>query len=240
MLKLDFEQAKIKEEERLKKRIEKNKKRISLALYLLLIAILLLIIVIAVMARVNKPEVIIDGTEVNLKHVNGKLSEYIKGLGNAYTIRYLGEFGSNNWNKDIKQATVEYTKEGVNEALYSKEISRYVVTKGDTVYSILHKFQLVVEAKKPVDFETKGYNLLSDFGQRYVADVKVKESGVEYIYQEYIYEDAKIRYYFVDDELRYIKVVDGENERKINVIIDRKTVKRELFDIPTNYTHQKA
>ncbi len=240
MLKLEVEQAKIKEEERLKKKIDKNKKRIKLAIYLLVIAVLLLITAVAIIARINKPQVIVDSTEVNLKHVNGRLKEYITGLGDSYYIRYLGEFGKDKWNEDVMEATVEYTKEGTSEALYSKELKRHVVTKGDDVYAILKSFQLVVEAKKPIDFDATEYNLVSDFGQNYVADVKVKENDVEYVYQEYTFGETKIRYYFVDKELRHIKIVEGETERKINVIVDRKTVKKELFNIPENYTHTKA
>ncbi len=240
MLKLDFEQAKIKEQEKIKKKIEKNKKRMVMIGFLLILTVLLLIIVFSAMKLINKPKVIIDNVETNLTNVNGRLAEYIKALGNTYNIRYLGEFGAENWNKDIKNAVIEYTCEGSNTAVYSKELNRHVITKGESVYSIIDIYRVVVEAKKPVDFGAAPYNLVSDFGQRYVKDVEVKESGVEYIYQEYTYEDAKIRYYFVGDDLRHIKIVTGEVERKINVIVDRKTVKKELLKLPEGYNQVKA
>ena len=240
MLKLDFEQAKIKEQERVKKKIEKNKKRMLMIGFLLILAVLLLIIVISVVKLTNKPKVIIDNVETNLTNVNGRLAEYIKALGNTYNIRYLGEFGAENWNKDVKNAVIEYTCEGSNTAVYSKELKRHVITKGESVYSIIDVYRVIVEAKKPVDFGASPYNLLSDFGQRYVGDVEVKENGVDYIYQEYTYEDAKIRYYFVGEDLRHIKIVTGEVERKINVIVDRKTVKKELLKLPEGYNQVKA
>ena len=90
MLKLDFEQEKIKEQERLQKKIEKNKKIIFMSGFFILIAILLLVILIAFVKLSDKPKVIIDNTKVNLTHVNGKLAKYIENLGNVYTVRYLG------------------------------------------------------------------------------------------------------------------------------------------------------
>ncbi len=240
MLKLDFEQEKIKEQERLKKKIEKNKKIIFMSGFFILIAVLLIVIIVAFVKISDKPKVIIDNTKVNLTHVNGKLAKYIEDLGNSYTIRYLGEFGLNTWNEELKQATVEYTREGSKSALYSKELNRHVITNGDTVYSIVNVYKIIVEAKKPVDFSSSEYNLLSDFGQRYVADVEVKENGVEYIYQEYTHQDVKIRYYFVGDDLRHIKIVKGDEERKINIIVTRKTVKKELLELPEGYKYTKA
>ena len=240
MLKLDFEQAKIKEQERIKKKIEKNKKRMVMIGFILILAVLLLIIAVSVIKLTNKPKVIIDNVELNLTNVNGRLAEYIKGLGNTYNIRYLGEFGPENWNKDIKTAVIEFTCEGSNTAVYSKELNRHVITKGESVYSIIDVYKVVVEAKKPVDFGAAPYNLLSDFGQRYVSDVEIKENGVEYVYQEYTYENAKIRYYFVGEDLRYIKIITGDVERKINVIVDRKIVKKELLKLPEGYNQVKA
>lgn len=240
MLKLDFEQEKIKEQERLQKKIEKNKKIIFMSGFCILIAVLLLVILVAFIKISDKPKVIIDNTKVNLTHVNGKLAKYIENLGNTYTIRYLGEFGPNSWNDEIKQATIEYTREGSKSAIYSEELNRHVVISGDNVYSIVKVYKVIVEAKKPVDFSASEYNLLSDFGQRYVADVEVKESGVEYVYQEYTHQNAKIRYYFVGDDLRHIKIITGDVERKINVIVTRKTVKRELFELPEGYKRTKA
>ncbi len=240
MLKLDFEQEKIKEQERLKKKIEKNKKIIFMSGFFILIAVLLIVIIVAFVKISDKPKVIIDNTTVNLTHVNGKLAKYIQDLGNVYTIRYLGEFGPNRWDEELKQATVEYTREGSKSALYSKELNKHVIINGDTVYSIGNVYKIIVEAKKPVDFNSSEYNLLSDFGQRYVADVEVKENGVEYIYQEYTHQDAKIRYYFVGDDLRHIKIIKGDVERKINVIVTKKTVKKELLELPEGYKHTKA
>ena len=235
MLKLDFEQARIKEQERLERKIAKNKNRMVTISFAIVVLVLILIAVIATMVRINKPEVIIDNANSNLRYVNGKLANYIKGLGNSYYIRYLGAFGEDNWNKEVKETTVEYTREGSNYVLYSKDLERHVVTKGEDVYSVIHSFRVIVQSKLPVDFGSSVYNLVSDFGQRYVADVKVRESGVEYIYQEYEYENAKIRYYFVDEELRYIKVITDGVERKINVIVDRH-VKKELFEMPGDYS----
>ena len=206
----------------------------------MILSVLISIIVFAVIKLVNKPKNIVDNTQINLINVNGKLANYIKELGNTYNIRYLGEFGAENWNKDIKTATIEFTCEGSNTAIYSKELNRHVITKGENVYSIIDVYKIVVEAKKPVDFGMAPYNLVSDFGQRYIADVEVKENGIEYIYQEYAYEDAKIRYYFVNEELRHIKIITGETERKINVIVNRKTVKKELLQIPEEYSKVKA
>ncbi|MBR6688510.1 MAG: hypothetical protein IKL68_00645 [Clostridia bacterium] len=237
MLKLDFEQAKINEQKRLKEKINKNKKRIALAMYLIAILVLLLIIVLAVGARMKKPQVIIDNTAVDLKHVNGRLAEYIQSLGNSYNIRYLGQFGAANWNDNPKEATIEYTKQGYKSAIYSKELNKHMIFDGEYAYSILNVYKVILKAKAPVDFETSEYNLVSDFGQRYIADVKIKEGGVEYIYQEYEHKDAKIRYYFVDKDLRYIKIIVGDVERKINVIVDRNTVKKELMELPAEYKY---
>lgn len=240
MLKLDFEQAKIKEQERIKRRKEKKIRILKLLAFLLVLAVLISIIVFAIVKLVNKPNTIVDNVQANLINVNGKLANYIKELGNTYNIRYLGEFGAENWNKDIKTATIEFTCEGSSTAIYSKELNRHVITQGENVYSIIDVYRIAVEAKKPVDFGAAPYNLLSDFGQRYVADVEVKENGVDYIYQEYVYENAKIRYYFVDNDLRHIKIITGDSERKINVIVDRKTVKKELLKIPDGYNKVKA
>lgn len=223
---------------------KKTKEKINVKKIVIPITILLLIIaLLAILAfmvynhlKGSDEQVIIPGT-VQLSSVNGRLANYIKGLGDSYYIRYTGEFGKTGLNEGLVQATVEYTKRGIETAIVSKEINMQVVTDGEYVYNVADKLKTILKAKLPILFETEEYNLISDFGQQYVADVKTVVADVEYIYQEYEYEGVKIRYYFVGEDLRYIRILTADKDRKINIRVDRHT-KNSLFELPEGYNTQ--
>lgn len=228
-------------EKKNRKKQNKGRKKIITIISLILICI----VVVAVAVTINlvnrddgKDKVIIDGKN-ELKNVTGRLKTYIEGLGDNYYIRYIGQYGKRGLNTELVEGTVEFTKKGPETGTFFKEINFHVVTDSKYAYNIIHSYDMVVRVQLPVDFNIKEYNLISDFGQRYIADVSTTVLDVDYIYQEYEYNDCKIRYYFAGDELRYIRVVTGESDRKINIRIDRHT-KQELLEVPKEYKWQDA
>lgn len=218
----------------------KRKKNRKTIIMIVVIAIVILAIAISTIFVLNylknkdKDTVIIDGTDT-LKNVTGRLADYINNLGNNYYIRYMGQFGTSSLNQDLVDATVEFSKRGAETAIYSETLKMNVITDGIYAYNILTSREMIIRVDLPIKYNTEAYNLISDFGQIYVADVSTKVAGVDYIYQEYKYGESKIRYYFVGTELRYIRVLEGETDRKINIRVDRHT-KEELFNMPKNYS----
>lgn len=220
-----------------KNKSKKNKKKMWIWMALVILVVAGIVIAgIKIKEHMDEDKIIVDGTN-SMKNVTGKLADYIKGLGDNYYIRYIGEIGKKSLNEDLVEGTVEYTQNSISTAIYSEAINMRVVTDGQYTYNIADKYRLILKAKLPIRFETEEYNLISDFGQKYVADVKTKVADVDYIYQEYIWNDAKIRYYFVGEDLRYIRIVVGENDRKINIRVDRHT-KNDLFEVPKDYILQ--
>ena len=223
-----------------KKQTKGKKKKIIIVSVIAAVVIFSILTVIFVLANRDdgKDKVIIDGKN-ELKNVTGRLKTYIEDLGDNYYIRYLGQFGKRGLNNELVEGTVEFTRKGPETGTLFKEINFHVVTDSKYAYNIIHNYDMVVRVELPVDFNIKEYNLISDFGQRYIADVSTTVLDVNYIYQEYEYNDCKLRYYFIGDELRYIRVITGESDRKINIRIDRHT-KQDLLEVPKEYNWQDA
>lgn len=212
-----------------------NKKR-----RIIVIAFGILVVLAVVLAIILWPEKPVENKEpvdkqpVVLRNVSGKLAKYITNLGEEYYIKYTGKYGKKNLNTTLVDATIEFTRKKEKTAIYSEDVNMHVVIDGEDSTNMLHKQKMILKSKLPVRFSTEPYNLISDFGQIYVKDQETTIDGVKYIYQEYKYQNSIIRYYFIEDELSYIRIIANNEDRKINIRIEKKS-KDELFKIPTNY-----
>lgn len=201
---------------------------------ILIITIVLIAICIGLVVLWSKAENVNTGTNNNESQkvqqvkVTGKLKEYIEGLNENYYIKYSGKFKDEK--STLKQAIVEYTLKGSDFAIRSTEINLQMVCMNDVLSSISNRYKIVVEMSRN-SFDTTEYNLASDFGQTFVKSSKEKLNKIEYDVEEYKHFDNTIKYYFLEDNLKFIMY----NEEQIKILRLEYKTNNEMFVIPSDY-----
>lgn len=201
---------------------------------ILIVTIVLIAICIGLVMIFNKKQNTNVGTNNNESQnvqqvkVTGKLKEYIERLNENYYIKYSGKFKDEK--STLKQAIVEYTLKGSDFAIRSTEINLQMVCMNDVLSSISNRYKIVVEMSRN-SFDTTEYNLASDFGQTFVKSSKEKLNEIEYDVEEYKHFDNNIKYYFLEDNLKFIMY----NEEQIKILRLEYKTNNEMFTIPSNY-----
>lgn len=201
---------------------------------ILIVTIVLIAICIGLVVLFNKGENLNTGVNnndtpnVQQVQVTGKLKKYIESLGNNYYIKYYGKF--KNVKEELQQAVVEYTLKNNDFAMRSQEIDMRIVCTGDVLSTISDRYKIIVDISKN-SFDTTEYNLASDFGQTFVKSAKEKLNKIEYDVEEYKYYDNNIKYYFLEDNLKFIMY----NEEQIKILRLEYKTNSEMFTIPGNY-----
>ena len=181
---------------------------------------------------VNKNNNTDEPTKTNnygkITNIEGKIKEYLSGLGNNYAIKYSGKFEDNSGERIT--ALVEYTKDMDNYAIKSNELDLYIVYEEGKARSISNRYKMV--AKIPASgIDITKYNYVSDFGQEYVRTYDEEIEDKYYQVEEYKKDEDVIKYYFLDSEIKIIKY----NDETIRVIRVEKKTNRELFEVPNGY-----
>lgn len=211
--------------------VKKNKIKIIIVILAIVCVITLLSVIVynTFIKKNNTDNLNTSKKNISTIGITGKLKETITNLGKNYTIKYYGFF-PNNENKKEK-AVVEYTKSDDSYALLSNDIDIHIVYKNNILKSISKKLKMVFNMpESAIDIYT--YNLIGNYSQQYIETFDEKISDKQYYVEEYKIGENIIKYYFLDDEVKYVRY----NDELISIIRIEKTVNNELFDIPSNYT----
>ena len=204
-------------------------KKKKLLIILITAIVLIAAITTTIIIITNKEDEVVDNVLIDHSvKVTGKLQNYIAKMGENYYIKYSGTF------KDITdklvKGIVEYTKSGENYGLRSTELDMYLICEGDTLYSISHRYKMMVDMSRD-SFNISTYNFASNIGQVYVDTYKEKIDNVECEVEEYQYNGKELKYYFIEDNIRLIKY-DGQ---EIRIIRLENKANQELLTKPTGY-----
>ena len=162
----------------------------------------------------------------------GKLQSYIANLTNNYYIKYHGKFRNNSG--ELVNAVVEYTKDGQNYGFRSTELDMNIVGDSKKIYSISHKYQLIVSMDNK-KLDTREYNLASDIGQAFVKSYIESVGSTQYDVEEYLFIGKTVKYYFKDNDIKLIRY-DGQD---IQIIRLEKQTNSELLVKPDWYKVQQ-
>lgn len=200
-------------------------------LLIIIVLIVIAIIIASIVLVVNKtPEdTNKDNNISNVQNQNtGKLQSYISKLGDDYYIKYSGKFKDNN--KKYVDAIIEYTKSGEDYGFRSTEINMYLLYKDKKMYSISHRYKIIVELGM---LNVDEYNLASDIGQVFVKAYTENMGSTSYDVEEYLHYGKTLKYYFKDNDIRLIKY----DEQDIRIIRVEYEAKQELLAKPDGYTY---
>lgn len=204
-----------------------NKKK-TLIIFITLIFVISAIITTVIVITNGDDEVVDNNLLDHSVKVTGKLQQYIANMGENYYIKYSGTF------KDVTEkqvkGIVEYTKSGESFALRSTELDMYLICEKDTLYSISHRYKLMINMSKE-SFNINEYNLVSNIGQVFVNTYKEQIDNTEHDVEEYQYNGKQLKYYFKEDNIRLIKY-DGQ---EIRIIRFENKSNLELLTKPTGY-----
>lgn len=207
-------------------------KRIWMVLIVCSIVVAIIVMLVVLLVRDsgyvpdnNKNEVVNSTTKEP-----AKLNEYINSLTDNYYIKYSGKFENNSG--ELVEATVEFTKDGENFGIESKELDMYVICEGEKLYTISHRYKLLVELARE-HFDTAEYNFVSNFGQVFIKSYTEKINNTVYDVEEYLYNGQALKYYFNQSGVKYIKY----GEQEIRVIRVEKNTYEELLVKPEGYSY---
>jgi len=208
--------------------MKKNKLWIILSIGLVLIAVVVVIVILVT----NQQEEIRQDSTNNISNVQnhntGMLQAYIANLSDNYYIKYYGKF-KDNFNEYV-DSVIEYTKSGENFGFRSNEINMYLVYKDKKLYTISHRYKLIVEIAR---LNLNEYNLASDIGQVFVKGYNEYIGSTEYAVEEYLYNGNTLKYYFKDNDIKLIKY----DEQDIRIIRVENKANQELLTIPSSYSY---
>ena len=189
----------------------KKKRIIAFSVILIVVAIVSGIVICII--KNDVPNDIGKNNEIPTVTTNGKLQDYIANLTDNYYIKYHGKFKNNSG--DLVNAIIEYTKDGEKCAFRSTELDMHLVCDKDKLYSISHRYELIVSMNKQ-NLDVREYNLASDIGQVFVKSYKENVDKKEFDVEEYLFNGNTLKYYFKDSDIKLIKY-NGEDIKIIRV-----------------------
>lgn len=156
-----------------------------------------------------------------------------------YYIKLLTD-AENDVGEIVKNATVEITIDGNNFATDMKDIGYGMIVKDETMYSIMHSIKQYVamdldpNAKQEMLKNFTDENFINTFIKLGTKDF----NGNNYYFEEYKFENETNILYFENDNLKYIETIPVGNTQStiIQIIEISNKTKKELFDIPNDYT----
>lgn len=156
-----------------------------------------------------------------------------------YYIKLLTD-AENDVGEIVKNATVEITIDGNNFATDMKDIGYGMIVKDETMYSIMHSIKQYVamdldpNAKQEILKNFTDENFINTFIKLGTKDF----NGNNYYFEEYKFENETNILYFENDNLKYIETIPVGNTQStiIQIIEISNKTKKELFDIPNDYT----
>ena len=156
-----------------------------------------------------------------------------------YYIKLLTD-AENDVGEIVKNATVEITIDGNNFATDMKDIGYGMIVKDETMYSIMHSVKQYVamdldpNAKQEMLKNFTDENFINTFIKLGTKDF----NGNNYYFEEYKFENETNVLYFEGDTLKYIETIPTNNSQAsiIQILEISNKTKKELFDIPSDYT----
>ena len=177
---------------------------------------------------------------------NGKSKTY-----NLFTKVFSGENyivsleGETDMGEGIEKMTATMAIKGDNLYADVDSTSQHasIICKDNKTYIIMHdeKMYMIMDGKDEETFEEMTLISTEDLKEMENKEYKTgKETidGTEYEYEEYENEEDKTteRYYFLGNDLKYIKSIDGDRKEEImRVIKISSEVDDNIFNIPEDY-----
>lgn len=115
-----------------------------------------------------------------------------------------------------------------------------IIYKDNVTYMISHAEKAYMEMQGKMEDEFDSMDFISDEDLEEIKSSEFKTGketidGVEYDYEEFNNEGTE-RYYFIGDDLKYIKQLDDEGEQTIKINQLSSEVDDSLFEIPAGYS----
>lgn len=143
--------------------------------------------------------------------------------------------------EDISTMTVAEKGENIYMNVKEEGTSFAAMYKDNTTYILSHedKMCMTSEGKNEEifqDTEMFSKEEIEKFKTAKYEKGKEEINGIEYEYEEYNSENAKDRYYFEGNDLKYIKTIQENGEESIMKILKMSSeVDDSVFEIPADY-----
>lgn len=207
--------------------------------YILAIFILIICITLTGCKDNNIDNNIIDNNttnQIDTYVIEGKIfTPYAKAMLTNYSMTYEAEIENSDGTK-TKQ-TVKVSRKDEQFGLTIEDINLNIVIENGEVYIVVHNQELIMigdlqkeEIQKVLQDYQLNVNLLNK-DYTYISSGKEVIDNVELDYEEYINNNENNKYYFLNNELKYI----DNNGNLMKILAFSYEANEELFKVPMTY-----